>query len=234
MNGYIPSRINPKLKQLIELVQDLYKVRVGMTPSDYKNDQLVLYTDSQYPGLSELKFLVTEKNEDADLQNHINRLENNPKEAMRYAKQCMLQYWIGRHPKLTKFLFNRQYQHLLESAADSNVSIQDFEGAIKRRKFPYLLPRKITQVERIIEPTVLVKNVEKRQIVNGKLIEKAKTLEEGDLVEKKGNEYVYNLSFDLPVDPVDFGKKLIEKSKSQQKRLEEEQRKEQEKTKYIT
>ena len=213
MTGYMPSRINPKLKQLIELVQDLYKVKVSMIPSGYTNDQLVLRTDSIYSGLDEFKFNVTEKNEEADLQKHIDNLLDNVKGAVKYAKECMLQYWVNIHQK-PKLVFNKQYQNLLDLLSDNRVSSEYFEEAIGR-KFYYRSPVEIVR-QKVLESKVIVRKF----LAKGKI--KKFPVKKDFGIEKTETKTVKVPHYDIQFDPIKIVQPIMEQSMPIQKSLEDE------------
>jgi len=216
MTGYMPSRINPKLKQLIELVQDLYKVKVSMIPSGYRNDELILSTNSRYPGLDELKFRVTEKNEEADLQKHILNLLDNVKGAVKYAKECMLQYWANTHQK-PRLVFDKQYQNLLDLLSDNNVSIENFEKAMER-KFFYRSPIEIVR-QKVLESKVIVREF----LTKGKIKRFPVKKEFG--IEKSETTTFKVPYADIQIDPIKTVKPILEEAKPIQKSLEEESEK---------
>jgi len=209
----MPSRINPKLKQLIELVQDLYKVRVGMIPSRYTNDQLVLRTDSIYPGLNEFKFNVTEKNEEADLQKHIDDLLDNVKGAVKYAKECMLQYWVNKHQK-PRLVFDKKYQNLLDLLSDDKVPLESFEKAMER-KFFYKSPVEIVR-QKVLESKVIVREF----LTKGKI--KRFPVKKDFGIEKTETKTVKVPYYDIQFDPIKTVQPIMEQSIPIQKSIEDE------------
>jgi hypothetical protein len=227
MTGYD----NSVLKQFVELVQGLYSVRVDRVHFG-QNNVLSLYTDSRYEGLNEIKFPLDVDNEEIAIKKQIERLKTNPIEDTTFAKECMLRYWIGKHPRLRKMLYNRKYQHLLELASDKKVSAEYFEKAMKGKSLygplSLILPR------RKIEPTILIKEKKEKVIIRGALIETQKELVEGKTIEKKDDMKVpvINYNHNFIIDPVEFGKSIIENSRLQQEKLDTEKaiKEEEEKT----
>lgn len=212
MNGYR----YPELEQFVELVEGLYRVRVGVVEFNSKN-KLLLYTDSPYKDLDILKFHLTKKDEKTDLQEHIERLKNNPYEAITYAKICMLNHFVTKNPELEN---TQKYIDLLDLASNKTILLKYFEKTIKG-KLEYKPPSIIIK-QKVFEPTYLVKRVDEKKVVGEDLIEINKKFMPGDFIEIIETKEVPIFSHVFNVDPVGFGLSLMEISKIEQQRVEEE------------
>jgi len=203
---------HPQLEQLVNLAQSLYKVRVGV--AHFGHDQVFLYTNSPYKGLDVLRFDINKKDEEIDLQGHIERLGRKVEEAKSFAKVCMLNYWVNENPDLE---FSPVYERLLELAGDKSIPIKAFEIAMNRESEYSRLPV-ILQVlkQKVIQPIINISGKRKKKIVE-------RPLEKG-YVEVDESKIVTAAELNFTVDPVEYGKALMEKARPLQEKIDEEMR----------
>jgi hypothetical protein len=186
---------SPEFKRLIDLVNNLYELRVGMTEYDKERSRLLLHTDSGINGLNVLEFRLNPDNITDSLAYHVKRLESKPEEAKLYVKRSMLREWIRNYPQ---FEFTENYERLLLLVADEKCSIKDFNKAMMRES-GYRGRFKV-MVQKVLQPIYRVKGKKKKRI------------EEGDFIEVPEPQIIPVPVLDKRKNPITSRKELVEKS----------------------